>query len=241
MLSEETVIVNPGGESAGVVALNVSDGSEAWVVESSPPAYGSYLLTTIGTRKQLIGVDETHVRSYDPVDGSLLWEFEPPMPGDFQVPTPIVWKEHLILISESTGTRMHRFDEEGLIDPIPVAVNKAFCPDTHTPVVVGNKLYGVLTDLVCLDLEAGLKQLWALPDDAYEQHASVIASPTRLLISTHDAQLHLYDLSTTPATLLGKQTVIDGEYGILTHPAVDGRRLYFRGTTSVVAVELPHE
>ena len=50
----------------------------------------------------------------------------------------------------------------------------------------------------------------------------------RLLVSTSQAELLLIDARASEYKLLGRQKVIDGEDGLLSHPALVGRRLYLR-------------
>lgn len=237
VIVDQTLIVNPGGIIAGMAAFDLGTGDERWIAETSPPAYGSYLHAQIAGRSQIIGVDATHVRGFDPLNGTFLWEFVPDSTDDFQVPTPIVWKNHLILISETMGTRLHCFDADGKLIFQPVAVNRDISPDTHSPVVVGDRLYGIHEDLICLDLTNGLKEIDRVSDPRYGSHSSLIASQDRLLVFTHDAQLHLFDIKQTPMKLLGRHQVLDNEYGLLTHPAIVGNTLYIRGSTQTVALE----
>jgi outer membrane protein assembly factor BamB len=238
VLDGKTLIASPGGVLAGMAAFDTESGDELWATESSPPAYGSYVILEAGGKRQIVGVDSTHVRGFDAQTGEVLWEFTPESTDDFQVPTPIVWKNHLILVSETMGTRLHRFDEKGHLDPKPVAVNFDLSPDTHSPVVIGDRLYGINEVFLCLDLTNGLKEIARVKDDRYGSHTSLIASGDRLLVFTHDAQLQLFDVTQTPLKLLGRHQLLDGEYGLLTHPAIVKDKIYVRGSTTLAAFQL---
>ena len=57
----------------------------------------------------------------------------------------------------NNGTRLYGLDNQGRIQPEPLAVNEDLAPDTATPVVCGDLVFGSSGQLMCLDLKAGLK------------------------------------------------------------------------------------
>ena len=111
-------------------------------------------------------------------------------------------------------------------------------PSEARPVAVGDRLFGVMHGLHCLDLSAGLKVLWTGKDSSLFEHASLIASPTHVLIVTSEAELILLDAQANAMKFLGRQKVLPGESGLLSHPAIVGSRLYLRGSGEIVCLEL---
>ena len=81
---------------------------------------------------------------------------------------------------EETGTLMFRFKSDGIIDPNPIARFPTLAPDTHTPVVVGNRLFGIGKYLHCVDLKVNLKPVWRSDDDLFNYYASIIAEKESL-------------------------------------------------------------
>jgi outer membrane protein assembly factor BamB len=238
LLADGKLILYPGGPQAALVALDPATGKAIWKTPGNPPGYGSLNVATLGGKRQVVGHDATHLNGWDLATGKRLWSLEPPIAGDFNVPTPIVWRDRLIVASENNGTRMFRFDDSGQIVKQPVAAFESLSPDTHTPVVVGDRLFGVHQDLHCLDLAAGLKLLWKNGDLAFAEHTSLIASKDRLLVSTSAAELLLIDATADRFTLLGRMRALKDEGGLLSHPALVGTRLYLRGSGEIVCVEL---
>src|SRR5205807_2627790 len=126
----------------------------------------------------------------------------------------------------------------GEIDPKPVARHRDLSPDSHTPVVVGDRVFGIWNRLYCLDLRDGLNEVWASSDPAFAQYGALVATDTRLLAVTLDAELILLDPRADKFEPVGRAKVLPDEAGLYSHPAFAGTRMYVRGSTSVACVDL---
>lgn len=132
-------------------------------------------------------------------------------PGDFNVPTPIVVGDKLLVTTENNGTRLFAFKSNGIIDPKPVAANKRLAPDTHTPVVASDRVFGVWNRLFCLSLRDGLKAIY---DDAAQQFSSycaAVATNSRVMVVTKMGELILLDATADEYTELGRVAVFGKE------------------------------
>jgi len=239
LVADGKLVLYAGGPQAALVSLDPATGKAIWKTPGNPPGYGSLVVATLGGKRQIVGHDATLLCGWDLATGKRLWTLEPPNPGDFNVPTPLVWRDKLIVSTENNGTRMFRFAAGGAIDPEPIAEYAALCPDTHSPVIVGDRLLGILNGLHCLDLAGGrLAPLWIGKDPAFLEHASLIAAPDRLLVTSGEAELILIDASASDLKILSRYKALDGESGLLAHPALVGTRLYVRGTSEIVCLEL---
>ena len=238
LIDEERLILSPGGEFGSIIALNPIDGEEVWATTGQPPGYGSFIVADIGGARQIIGHDAVSLGGWDPKSGERLWTLTPPQPNDFNVPTPIVDRDTLIVATENNGTRMYRFNDDGRIDPTPEATFADLVPDTQTPIVVGRRLFGASGALYCLDLDNGLQPIWIGKDEALHQHASLVADENRLLAWTESGELLLIDATADEFTVLDRRTLFPGENGLLSHPAIVGHTLYIRGTNEIQALSL---
>ena len=63
--------------------------------------------------------------------------------GDFNVPTPVVVGDKLLVATENNGGRLYAFRDDGTIDAEPVAVNRMFRPQMSTPVAIGSRVFCV--------------------------------------------------------------------------------------------------
>ena len=238
LLADGKLILYPGGPEAALVALDPADGSVLWKSPGRAPSYGSWIVATFGGVKQIIGHDTAQLTGWDLATGKKLWALEPETPGDFHVPTPIVAGDKLVIVTEAHAVEVFRFEKDGKIDPNPVMTSDELAHDTHTPVVVGQRLLGVQNSLVALDLGSDLKVAWKHREESFKEHTSLIATEERLLLSTHKAELLLIDIRGTPGRVVSRLKLLPDEQGLLSHPALCGTRLYFRGSQELVCLDL---
>lgn len=231
------IVVSPGGPQASLVALDAADGKLVWKTPGNAPSYGSLIVAELGGRRQIVGHDAVSLGGWDIDTGKRLWTVMPDAPGDFNVPTPIVYHGQLLITTENNGARLFGFSDDGQIIPQPVAVHERLRPDMSTSVVVADRLFCVKDFLFCLDLSADrLAERWRLRDAAVGDYAAVIASDDRLLVVA-DGQLLLLKTDGSKGILSRQRVFADG-LPLYSHPAIVGDRLYLRGETQLVCIEL---
>jgi outer membrane protein assembly factor BamB len=238
LIVDGKLIVNPGSPDASLVALDAKTGRVVWKSPGGPPSYGSFIVAKFGGRLQIVGHDAQSLGGWDPVSGKRLWRISSGGSKEFGVPTPIAVGERLLVCSENQGTRLFGFKPAGQIDPRPLAVNPDLAPDCHTPVVVGDRVFGVWSGLYCLDLKSDLKTRWHAEHDAFAGYASLIASEDRLLATSIDGRLLLVDALADPLRIAGECRIFEDDHGVYSHPAVVGSRLYLRGSAEIVCIDL---
>src|SRR5205085_1445939 len=151
----------------------------------------------------------------------------------------IVHNGRIVVTTENNGTRLYRFRPGGTIDPTPAGQYQPLNPDTHTPVAVGNRLFGVWADrLHCLDLANDLKPLWTGEDKMFGDFTVLFASDDRLLAVGMESELLLIDATADRFKPLGRMKLLDDDGGGYAHPAIVGNRLYYRGGDMVLCVDL---
>ena len=238
LMVDGKLIVNPGGSDASLVALRPDSGDVIWQTRGRPAAFASFVVAAPGGKRQIIGYDKTTLGGWDVETGKRLWELVPPAENDFNVPTPVVAENHLIVSTENNGTRMYGFDDTGRILPEPLAVNDDLAPDTHTPVLVGTRLFGVWQGLYCLDLKDELKQRWLSEENVFDDYCTLVATQNRLLVLALDGTLLLFDTEADEPSIVGRSKLFEKERGCYSHPALVGHRLYVRGSEEIIAIDL---
>ncbi len=239
LVADGKLIVAPGGKDAALVALDPKTGKPVWKTPGKPTGYGSFIAATLGGTFQVVGHDAETLGGWDAKSGKRLWTLKPERGGDFNVPTPIVVGDKMLVTTENNGTRLFAFKADGTIEPKPLATHKKLAPDTHTPVVAGDRLFGVCNRLYCLSLKDGLKELYDESSTAFSGYCSAVATDTRVLVVSKAGELILLDATAKEYTELGRMAVFGkGEKGVYAHPAFVGTRMYVRGSGSVVCVEL---
>jgi outer membrane protein assembly factor BamB len=191
----------------------------------------------LGGVEQVIGFDELTLGGWDVATGRRLWSLRWDQDKDFHVPTPIAWNGRLVIASETEGTRLYGFRSGGVLDPKPLGVDADLSPDTHTPVVAGNRLFGVSRRLYCLDLSENLRPRWQ-NDGEFGKHASAVASDTRVLIVTDRGEGIVIDATADKFTVLDRRMLVPGESDLYSHPAFSDGRMYLRTAKAVVCFEM---
>ena len=187
------LIVNPGAKRPRSWPWTVQRARKCGGRAGLPPAYASFIVGTFGGVRQIVGYDEKSLGGWDLATGRRLWTLVPPLPGDFNVPSPIDAGGKLIVASENNGTRLYDFGAGGRIKTTPAATNGDLVPDTCTPVLVGNKLFGCSGSLYCLDVSKRLARAGTARTSALANYASLIAAEDRVLVATNHGELLLVD------------------------------------------------
>lgn len=234
----DKLIINPGGADASVVALEPATGKVIWKAPGGPAAFASLIAATVAGKTQIIGYDAESLFGLDPADGRRIWRLIPKHHGDFNVPTPILWRDKLIVSTENNGTRLFEFHADGILNDQPLAVNDSLIPDTHSPVAIGNRLFGVWDSLYCLDIEKGLKTVWSGESPTYLQYTTMVASTDRLLIAGIHGELLLIDPHADEYRELSRVETVEDDSGVFAHPAIVGNRMFIRTSTDVRCLAL---
>ncbi len=238
LLVEDELIVNPGATNASLVALDCATGRTRWATPGAPAAYSSFICAELAGHRQIVGYDRRSLGGWDIKTGTRLWRLVPPVEGDFNVPMPIAVQNGVIVATENNGTRLYCFDGLGHITARPAAEFRDLSPTTTTPVVTCGRLFGAHSGLDCLEVRNGLKAVWHRDEESLGDHASLIADDQRVLVITFGGELILLDARADTCTIISRMRLFEEDVEVYSHPALVGSRLYARGGSSVVCVDL---
>ena len=238
LLAGGKLIYYPGGPEAAIVALDPKTGAVIWKTPGARPSYGSFIAASLGRVEQLIGHDATTLGGWDVATGKRLWTLTPERPNDFNVPTPVIYDDRLIVSTENNGTRMYEFDDSGRIIPKPLATNLSLHPDTHSPVRAGTRLFGVFDGIHCLDLSNKLKSIWSSEEIAFNQYTTAVATDTRLLLVNINAEAVIVDATANKFAPLDRRKLVEDEVGMYAHPAFASGKMYLRTNDAVFCFDL---
>lgn len=238
LIADGKLIINPGGKDASIVALEPKTGEVVWKTPGAPASYGSFIVGKFGGKLQVVGFDLESMAGWDVATGKRLWRMPPEVDSKFNVSTPVAVGDKLLVALENNGTKLYGFKDNGDLDPKPLAKHRDLSPDSHTPVVVGDRAFGIWNRLYCLDLKNGLKEVWSSRDAAFGQYAALVATETRMLAVTLESELILFDPRAAKFDPIGRVKVFSDEAGLYSHPAFVGTKMYIRGSSSIVAVDL---
>lgn len=239
LVMDDRVIVNPGSARASLAALDRRTGKILWETTGHAAAYSSFVTATVAGGTQVIGYDSAGLGGWNPASGTRLWELVPRGAADFNVLTPVVLGDRVLLGSENNATRLHAFDKSGRIIPEAVSRNGDLAPDTCTPVVVNGKIYATAYgELFCVRL-SDMKTLWKKTDDMFYDHSNVMGGPDRVLVWTMAGDLLLLDAGVDEYRLVSHfrpfgDTTLDS----MSHPAIVGDRILLRSKERLASFSL---
>ena len=244
LLVGNRLIVNPGAEDASLVALDNRTGDVLWQTPGAASAYASAIRANIRGHQQVIGYDAESLGGWDIESGERLWTVVPENEGDFNVPTPILIGEKLLVATENNSTRLYGFkgwENHRNFDIVkePECRFDDLAPDMITPVVYDGMVFCPHNaNLYCLDAKT-LELLWEHRDMSYYDFASMIAGNGRVLILTIDGELLLVRADRERYELIARRQIIDApRTAIWSHPALIEGRLFIRNENSIRCLSL---
>ena len=238
LIVDDMLIVQPGGPMASIVALDTISGDVIWQTAGRPAAYSSFIVATFHGQRQLIGYDNKTLGGWDVETGRRLWELTPPLSNDFNVPTPIQIGDQLFVATENNGARLYAFDENGSIRQEPIAAFDDLAPDTHSPIAVDGKVFGVSSSLFCLDATNNLSPCWISDEDAFLGFATLVGSKDQLLVITATGELVLVSTSKEQFQILDRLQLVEGGENLQSHPAFVDHHMFIRIGRSVSCLSL---
>ena len=247
LIDGDKVVVAPGGDQAGIVALNKKTGATIWKAEDGKPGkaeYASIVPTEMNGKRQYIRLFEAELVSVDAEDGKLLWKTE--WGGKTAViPTPIVdGNEVYITSGYGVGCKLVRVGENNEVEN--VWENKEMKNHHGGVVKIGDHVYGFSDGggLICQDWATGA-MVWNEKGGGKLVKGSVHAVEGNLVcLNEDDGSVTLVEASPDGFKQLG-QFVLEPQSEnrnpkgkVWTHPVVIGGKLYLRDQENIACYDL---
>ena len=236
LIADGLLIVAPGADDAALVALDPATGKEKWRTAGGIAAYASFVVGKLGGVTQVVGYDKESLGGWDLKTGRRLWSVKPENDGDFNVGTPVVVGQRLLVSTENNGTRLFQFGQDGVADPKPVAKSDDLSLDTGTPVLWKDRVYATYGGLYCINADDAMNTAWyEEKEDDFSANSACIAGNDRLMVFGESGTLCLVDISGKEGQLLGKMTLCEKTWS---YPALADGRLYIRDAKWLYAYEM---
>jgi len=235
-----SLVLNVGGEGAGVVALDPATGKERWKATDDAASYSSPTAAEIDGKAAAVFLTRFGLRVFDAATGKEMYKlaFRPRSNESVQAATPLVWKDEIFLsVSYETGAALVRV-KGGELTKV-WANDKAISSQYNTAVRVGDYLYGThgradigTAQMRCVEWKTGVVK-WSEENFGV---ASVIAVDGGIVALNQVGDLVRFDASPigyeerARAKILGKPTRASA--------ALADGRLFARDGTKLVCVKL---
>jgi outer membrane protein assembly factor BamB len=237
LVDGDRVICTPGGSEATMVALNRRNGETIWKcaipVKHTEAGYSSVVVTEVGKVKhyvQLINGGLVGVRT----DGTFLWKYERLGPNTANVPTPIVFGDHVFgSAGYGKGGALLKLKADGdKVTAEEVYFNRALTNRHGGVVLVDGYVYGDTDqngEPWCADVKTGKVQWKRDRQGKGKDSASVTYADGLLYFHYEDGIMALVKASPTGGYQEVSSFKIPKTQGpCWAHPVVVGGKLYLR-------------
>jgi outer membrane protein assembly factor BamB len=245
LIDNGKVILAPGGKAALLLACDAQTGAALW---QTPNPHGwkmthsSVMPMDFDGQRIYVYCANNGVVGVSAKDGSILWETTDWKISIATVPSPLILSDGRIFLSGgyNAGSVMLqlRKDGEHLVPRTLFRLDAGvFGATQHTPVLLGNHLYGMRADgrFVCLTLEG--KPVWTSSFSEHPGLGSFISADGLLFAMNDSGLLRLIQASPEKCLLLGQAPVLKGRES-WAPLALAGGRLIARDLTRMVCLDV---
>lgn len=233
------VIVSVGGESAGLIAFEQSDGSLRWETPSFKNSYSSPRLVELAGEPQLLAFMSEGLIGVDPASGAVLWSYPHQNQWGHNISLPaVVGGDTIFLSSPQTGARGLRVSRESGSYEIEELWSTRRVQLYHVAAVQdGDWMYGstgvtspaFMTAINMLTGEIGWRERGFAK-------ANCLQADGKLVILDEDGVLYLASASPESLVVRARTQLLDRI--AWTVPTMVGSVLYARDNRQILAVDL---
>jgi len=239
LVEQGKVIVNLGGQNAGIVAFDAATGNVAWKATNDEASYSSGTVATIDGQRHAIFLTRAGVVDLNPADGKVRFSmpFRSRNNASVNAATPLVIG-NLVFVSASYNTGAELLEVHGSEYKKIWANDDSMSNHYSTCVFRDGVLYGFHgrqeygQAFRAVDLKTG-KVLWDVPDFGA---GTVTLAGDRLLILRENGQLVIAAASPKTFQSLSQTTIIKGV--VRSYPALADGRIYVRNEHTLTCLKL---
>ena len=242
LVAEGVVLMNVGGQQAGIVGFDLESGKTIWQSTSDEQSYSSPTIASIAGRPSALFFTREGLVAVAPSSGEVVARFahKTRIRSSVNAATPVVVGQRVFLSAEyGVGAVLLNLPTERGAEPEPVwqsrrALNNHYATSVHHEGVLygfhGRQESGAALRAVALD--SG-EVLWS--EERYGA-GSILLTGDRLLVLSEEGELTLALASPEQFRPLARARILDGV--VRAYPAVANGRLFARGPRALVALEL---
>jgi outer membrane protein assembly factor BamB len=239
LIEGDAVILNVGGQGAGIVAFDKANGKVLWKATEAEAGYSSPVSANFGGKRYVLSLTRAGLAAIEPKAGKILFEypFRSKNHASVNAATPVVVEDSVFLsASYGTGAALLKFDESG---PKEVWANdESLSAHYATPVYRDGYLYGFDgrqeqgCNFRCIEMKSG-KVKWS--EDRFGA-GTVTLTGDELLILSEKGELVRALASPDGFKVKDRAQILGHE--VRAYAALAGGLYFARDKAKVVCVDL---
>lgn len=239
LIDGERVIVSPGGNRAGMVALNKMTGARVWVAQelSDEASYSSPILVDVGGVRTILNFTAAAAVGVRAADGKLMFRYDRVANGTANCATPVFGDNRVFFSSAyGTGGALLKLRAEGGVVKADEAYFTREMMNHHGGMVlVDGYLYGFSNSiLTCLEFATGRKR-WS--HRSVGKGALTYADGMLYLLGENQV-VGLAEANPNAYVERGRFTIEDLGRPSWAYPVVAGGQLYIRNQGSLTVYDV---
>lgn len=229
LVDGKNLIVTPGGNKAGIVALDKASGKTVWTSSelSDPAAYSSCVVADVQGVRTIMTLTSKAGVGVRANDGKLMWRYTKVANDTANIATPVVFKDRVFYTTAyDTGCALLRLKaENGEVKAEEVYFSRSMMNHHGGVVLVNGFLYGFSNSiLTCMEFETG-KVLWR---NRSVGKGSLTYADGNLYLLGEENTVGLAEANPTAYVEKGRFQIADQGWPSWAHPVVCGGKLFIR-------------
>ncbi len=232
---DDLVVVSVGAvDGKTFVAFDAASGEVRWTVGDDTVSYETPILTTLGGRRQIVGISNHRLHGIVPGTGELLWSFEYHPGRPFGTSQVVPLGEDRLLVQDGRETVLYRFVAADADPPLEQLWRESVLGSgLSVPVVSGEQLYGFAGSLLSAVRLADGEPLWkSRPPGG----TGLVLADGHLITLGKGGDLVVVRASPEGYEEVVRVNALD-DPGV-TYPTLAADRIYVRNTKEIAAVRI---
>ncbi len=237
LVSGDRIIVSPGGNGSGIVAVDKASGKMLWKSQTDRAGYSSAVLHELGGVRQAIVFTGQRALGIDVTNGRLLWSYDRVANRVANIATPIARGNHVFLSSDyGTGAALLQLTPSaGGIDAREVYFTHDMRNHHASSVLIGDYLYGFSSAiLTAMRFDTG-EVAWR---DRSVGKGSLVSADGRLYVFSEGGVAALVEATPNGYREHGRFSLETGSLPTWSHPVVSNGKLFLRDQDTVYAYDV---
>jgi outer membrane protein assembly factor BamB len=236
LVDGDNLIVTPGGENAGIVALNKKTGETVWVAKelSDAAGYSSCIVADVQGVRTIMTITAAAGVGVRASDGKLMWRYDKVANRVANIATPVFFDNKVFYTSDyGTGCALLQLKaENGLVTAQEIYFTKNMKNHHGGVVLIDGHIYGFSSEiLTCIDFKSGILK-W---QNRSVGKGSLTYADGRLYLLSENNLVALAEANPIAYVEKGRFEIEDEGLPSWAHPVVCGGKLYIRNQSSLTA------